>query len=241
MPGSDSDSIRLKRHLKRLVTDFEALTRKKVRKFSKKNVHDLRIVVRRLRVALWLAQEGATPVVRALRKLGRALGKERELTVAIQDATHYGLRTGGLRSKREMARIAIARRLNSKRRKRLHRRLQQALTGLRRNPRLELDVPIRELRDASNSWLRKPTRQPQQYHELRILMKKVRYTLEALGRTSTPVRKLQDTLGREHDLQVLKTRVANTARVRRDELQERHKARRMIKPVIRFATRKLQR
>ena len=70
------------------------LTPEVSKKPSGNSVHSLRVAIRRTRAVLWCSHHSSAnlhfkKLNERLRKLGRALGRVRELDVAIKDANHY--------------------------------------------------------------------------------------------------------------------------------------------------------
>ena len=82
---------------------------------------------------------------------------------------------------------------------------------------------------------------PTERHELRIQAKKVRYVLECLGRRSAGLESLQDHLGREHDLQVLRELTIGAKRALvADQRAARAAADRVMPRALRSAMRELR-
>ena len=123
-------------HLVNYLTNQEHLFEKQVQETyqdpTRKNVHELRVTVRRIRAALWLIEHGSPRISfgklpSSLRKIGQVLGEQRELDVAIQDGTNYHLKTKKLKSQRRSTRKILCSKINSKHRKKIHRQLERLL------------------------------------------------------------------------------------------------------------------
>lgn len=204
-------------------------------------VHDLRVCVRRLRTALWLAgHDKKIPRLGALsgslRNLGKILGGLRQLDVAIADAKFYRLPVGDLKVRRKEARkeadAALAPKLGAALYKKLG-RLVRVLNERGGGP----------LKGASKllgrvKTLKGPSPAPGakgEFHLFRIFMKKVRYTIEAFGLKPGPIKTLHDQLGKAHDLEVLQRLVGKNGAVLKDEILFRKRAAKIAGPAVRLA------
>lgn len=214
-------------------------------KLSVDDVHDLRVTTRRLRASLSVLLHGmeskaARKAHRKLRTLGLALGERRMWDIAMRDAITYQLSTATMKKRHARSSQALQRALGKK-------RIDVLLAGLDEvEPEISL-IPFERVGPwlASFEWelayrLLQPPRTPKARHQLRIQMKKVRYVLESFGRSSRSLRKLQDHLGREHDLVVLQTYVGRKANVARDARRERLRADKVRGPALRSAMRNLR-
>jgi CHAD domain-containing protein len=94
---------------------------------------------------------------------------------------------------------------------------------------------VRRLRDRLQRAIVHPPTTNRARHLLRINVKKARYVLEATGRPVTPLVKLQDHLGRWHDLMVLSSVAGRTSQVTRARNREWMIARRLVRPALRRA------
>ncbi len=245
-----SDKVRLKR--KAGITPFisaqAGLLRKLIKKTrmrrTAKRVHDLRVSVRRLRVALWLAGHGKEiprfgALSKSLRNLGKGLGGLRQLDVAIADAKFYRLPVGDLKVRRKEARkaadVALAPKLGDILEKELGRlvRLLNERDG------------VGAVEGASKLLERVKTPKAlahgvkAEFHRFRIFIKKVRYTIEAFGLQPGRVKTLHDRLGKAHDLEVLQRLVGKNGAVRKDETLCRKRAAKIAGPAVRFARERL--
>lgn len=215
------------------------------RELSVDDVHQLRVATRRLRAALSVLRHGRDRgrfgrAQRELRSFGRALGACRSLDIAIRDARVYHVDTARLEKRRARAGAALRRALKPA-------RVNALVTDLRRVEKV-LDSVAFERVSAwieSLEWdvayrLASPPRTADARHELRIELKKVRYVIESLGRRSAALPKLQDQLGREHDLIVLQSLVGRVPGAARDERRARARARALIRPALISALRNLR-
>jgi CHAD domain-containing protein len=98
---------------------------------------------------------------------------------------------------------------------------------------------VRRLQNRLQRALNHPPTTNRARHRLRINVKKARYVLEATGRPVTPLVKLQDHLGRWHDLMVLSSVAGPTSQVTEALNREWMIARRLVRPALRQAIRSL--
>jgi CHAD domain-containing protein len=195
-------------------------------------VHDARVASRRVREVLALiAADGGNGTVlkarRRLRRAGRVLGRVRELDagLALLDelvAEHAELMgevqaaTGGLaeaRRKKARAFGDLSGRFEAKLRKNLDAVLEELGGADALECRRALAAQIDQRRHRLLRAIRAAgvTYAPEHLHEARIALKRLRYSTELAAELSGqranrvlgPLRRLQDILGRMHDLHVL--------------------------------------
>ena len=201
-------------------------------------VHQARVASRRLREAIPVLAEDvksnkASKAQGKVRKLTRALGVVRELdvTLTVLDELAVGdtlpraaleeVRTRVV-EERERRRATMLKRLENVKVEKLDRRLESVGEALQ-------EADTEHWRDALAARLATRAKalkaamaeagqmyNPERLHQVRIATKKLRYGLEIAGeggvRSALPavrhLKKVQDTLGRLHDLQVLQGHVA---------------------------------
>jgi CHAD domain-containing protein len=199
------------------------------------SVHDARVATRRIRAALPFVFDAPEAAARQLRRIGRALGRVREL-----DATDALLTTFEQNAPETTPAIAVLRR---DLRDRLNRERRRMVKVLDLHPRsiaraIERGDRFTRLSSIWRSWrheLRAATRRraadvreaieratavymPNRSHSARIQIKKLRYTTElalAAGLMQSidvldPLQKAQRRLGALHDLHVLGATVEQT-------------------------------
>jgi CHAD domain-containing protein len=200
---------------------FEVLLKKASKHPRTKNIHQIRVTMRRLAVVI---------SSRNLQKLAKVLGNKRDLDVAIENARNYGLRTGKLERAQKKAR---------KKSKRVLKAFNPML--LKRPPNKNIlmayKIMMRKLTEALAS-LEKMDMDKKQLHLFRITLKQVRYGLEAVGLVQENLQKLQDLLGRIHDLEKLQKLKGKNTRIKKDEDKAIQKVVASYEPVIR-AVRKI--
>ncbi len=231
-------------YLKRQAQMFDYQARRVYRDTSIKNVHELRVTIRRIRAALWLVEHSSRhhtfkKLRVSLRKLGQALGECRELDVAIQDAGQYHLKVGKIKAERKTARRKLLVPINPKNIKKILEQLESAVRKVQKYPELDLTPGIIRLRSNLSPWMSKNNLSDQELHTLRILAKKNRYILEAFKTPTQPLRKLQGFLGRGHDLTVLQDYLGKNFKVQLNLFMQNRKAKRAIKPALQFTLKQL--
>lgn len=212
---------------------------------TRENVHKLRVTIRRIRAVLWLIEHGSPHISfgrlpSSLRKLGLVLGEQRELDIAIQDATHYHLKTKKLKSRRRSTKNILFSKIGSKHGKKIQHKLKKAVRQMQSHPELNLTVGLSQLRGRLIPWLRKTRIDDKDLHRLRVTIKKTRYALEAIGKPVQPLRNLQGPLGRGHDLKVLQELTEKNTKAQSAAAAHYKKARQVIQPALRFAIKQLE-
>lgn len=229
---------------KTYVKKFEKQVRRTRREISPKNVHQLRVTVRRIRAVLWLAEHG-TPSLSfgklkvKLRQLGQALGSLREIDVAIRDAEKHDLPTNRLKKKRKSARRDLKRQMTAKPSLKMMARLDEALGKIKKRREFNISHGVSLLQKRILPWTHRVLRTGDDFHRLRIITKKTRYALEAIGKPSRPLRDLQEILGKGHDLEVLQNYLGKEPALQAEMKKQYNQARRLVRPTIRFAVKSL--
>ncbi|HTL12294.1 MAG TPA: CHAD domain-containing protein [Bdellovibrionota bacterium] len=188
---------------------------------SRTTVHQLRIATRRARAALALVDGGSKPIaikkVRPLlRELGNILGRIREVDTAMNQAKAYGFSRSKLRIRREKLGRRTVRALKRARNERLADDILEIARQVQTRPPLGLSGAVSRLQRKIIAWRGPAPRKPSELHDLRITVKKTRYTLEVLGKKSRRLADLQDLLGKIHDLEMLETIFSKKSSTRRD-------------------------
>jgi CHAD domain-containing protein len=196
-------------------------------------VHDLRVALRRCRSVAAVMQEvdpdPAWPEMRKLgKKLFRQLGELRDTQILEEWTKKLGTEADPIRERmlgvfeanekeQQEAALRAVDKFDQKSWKKLARRLQ------RRSRLVPADGPAAEclalerLEAAKVLHVRAlRTEKPEAWHELRMGVKRFRYTAESLlpgryGEWGEDLKRLQDLLGEVHDLDVLSARIAETA------------------------------
>jgi CHAD domain-containing protein len=216
------------------IERFRELSSDLARKLDSENVRRLRVLTRRLRAHLWLLRRVSPKVKvkscrRHLKRLGRVLGKYRTYDVAAHDASEFGLFTQNILRNRakaaekvhiELAAVKRAEVLNHLMRVRA--KTQQVEDGAYIPILEDLQSQVIELRKKAH-----PSRAD--LHNIRIRIKKIRYLLEILGSDARDLKHAQSSLGKLHDIQVLKQLEGATQKMRKEEMKATRKARNVLR------------
>ena len=225
------------------IEKFKSLARKVAKGQKRSDVHDLRVVTRRLRVIFWLMKQSKSVKIPAktrssLRKLGRSLGERRQLDVAIRDAAYYKLNAAKLEPLHRESSTALSSFLTSKKIDKLAKELRRIRQELICFSIFNFSKPMQTLLFKLNQWTAFPSNKAE-LHEFRIQIKKILYALEAVGQPVLPLTRIKDCLGRAHDLEALGKYFRNARRIRTDETQKIKGAEKLFKPAVFFAMKKL--
>ncbi|MBA2404771.1 MAG: CHAD domain-containing protein [Bdellovibrionales bacterium] len=197
------------------IKQFEKLVKVARKQATEKSIHKIRVTARRL-----------TPVLKnkKLRKMARVLGKERDLDVAINNANHYQLATRILRQAKKAAHKNTGAKLK---------KIDIKIPAHSSNARMLIDFK-RMMRKQNLKLKQFSQAKPSQIdlHRLRIVFKKVRYGLEAIGIIQPQLQNMQDLLGHIHDLEVLQELLGEDQAVLRDKSKAKRQVNRSYRQVI---------
>ncbi len=208
------------------------------------HVHDLRVLTRRLRAAVWVGRllggrRGFRRTRRLLRTLGRALGERRMIDVVLEDARRLGLDARRTEGRKAGADAVLLRAVRRVRRRGLSDRLRRAAAALERGASEDLPLALAGLAGTLTSAYARRSGGPSALHRLRVEAKKGRYVLELLDLPTARLREVQRRLGRWHDLDVLQRELGRNARAAREQAAERAAAERVLPRAIETSSRDL--
>ena len=172
------------------------------------DVHDLRLCVRKLRAVLWLLKK-SSPSIRfrkyenKLRDLGHVLAEVRELDVAIHGAKKFQIHRKLLKHKRKRARKHLRESTHKKTISRVGVLSAEVIDCLRGYDTISFNQAAEKLCSQINTLFKNGKINSKDLHKMRICFKSARYTLDALGRSGSPLKPIIEYLGDAHDLQVL--------------------------------------
>ncbi|MDP9352360.1 MAG: CHAD domain-containing protein [Chloroflexota bacterium] len=218
-------------------------------------LHDMRVAIRRSRAAMSLFRDFLPPDVQRLReelgRVARVLGEVRDLDVQIEQLAAWERASGEgggqafkpvrdiLTARRERARRRMVQVLDSRRYERILTELQALLSRGPGDAPEAASISIFETApDLIQRRYRKLKRRgknlnssspPEEYHELRINGKRLRYALEFLRKVYgepvqaliPPLTRLQDLLGAHQDAEVAMSQLAEMAAKRGKHLPPR--------------------
>ncbi|MBI3829691.1 MAG: CHAD domain-containing protein [Planctomycetes bacterium] len=219
---------------------FERLAVKTRAGMSVAQVHDLRVLTRRMRACVWIMlRVRERPVLRelrrALRRLGRVLGERRMFDVAREDAAAFKLDAAPLDAPRAYAGKMARERLKSWRRREITILAKRSARQLAGSPLSHAALGLAELDERLQAALREAPKGKAQQHRLRIEAKKTRYVLEIFGRKTDAIKDLQGRLGRAHDLEVLQEVLGPSPTAAIEEEKAWGKARRIMRKTVKIA------
>lgn len=246
----------------------EDLRLKRAGKVSPERVHRLRVTLRHLRSDLGFLKyvkerRQSMKLSRRFHKWSRALGVIRELDVGAVDCRAFQIDVQKLVHKRRKVCKKFCRSFSKWQADDFHNLLEESAEEIQNISEAELRKSVRllsyklkrwgvwieKLSGAGTRW--DLSLQVQKFHELRIQVKKARYFIEALGHPSRDLQKLQDVLGRLHDLEVAQKKflrnveLSSTAKSLKHRKIDRQKevlasrAVKLAKPVIKSTCRYL--
>ncbi|OYZ23558.1 MAG: hypothetical protein B7Y39_04425 [Bdellovibrio sp. 28-41-41] len=234
--------------IKYLKTQFrivELILPKVSRKPSGKSIHQLRLATRRARVALWILENSSSAVrfkelSHDLRKLGKTLGQIREVEVSIQDANHYDLELFDLKTRRTYAQKEIQNLVSEKKRNDLAKKFADAENAIGNIGPASFSLMRDKLIVKIHRQLKLCARGEIKPHKLRIVLKRTRYALEAIGKSVAKIKSLQDVLGDAHDLVTLQMYVGKNRKIKHEQHALNVQATRLIKPTLHFVVAQLE-
>jgi CHAD domain-containing protein len=234
----------LAKYLETQSTNISCLAPKVPHHMSGKTVHDLRVAIRRTRAVLWVLRHSSVDIYfndleRKLRKLGKSLGRVRELNVAIEDAGRYHVDSSQLVARQKNAQKKLRKQIDRVQMNKLIKRLSALEKEVGSINTSFLKGAREDLRRKLSRQLKKQDHGQTDFHGLRITVKKTRYALETMGKPVEPLKRLQDILGDAHDLEVLQAFIGKDVKIKADQRTLNKKATCITKPALRFAVSQL--
>jgi CHAD domain-containing protein len=215
-------------------------------RLSSNDIHNLRVLIRRLISIIWLARLGSPKTKRPkfrrvqlrLRRLANGLGNRRVMDVNRALAKEFRLNLPeseegkyqrACRRAKSVIETEFQRRNNVNYWKKVGRKLDQngAWSEAKMRKRMK-----RRIRRQRREWNACKNRKPDDYHALRIFLRRLRNAFEILNIPNDELRRHQDLLGRAHDLSefrlalgrtVTSKEIANLARAESAAWQEAKK------------------
>lgn len=228
-------TINLQDHLTELVNDGRALSYQLENHFNGKIVHKLRVCVRRLRTMIDLVGDELPQTEKQqLKKVWKQLGKVRDFDVSRELAEKYSLNESQIKQKRSLARKKLRTQLTDKKMQKLFDEMEKLSL---RSTSSKVD-PLPLLRELRMRLIQTPSG-PENLHELRIVLKKIRYFREALGFDVEAFKEYQDTLGEFHDLEVFHEKHPNSLAIRKALRSKKEKAMLIARPAVQLGMKAL--
>lgn len=233
--------------VKYLETQSEAiacLAPKVSRRLTGKLLHKLRVAVRRAKITLWCLKHSTAhlrfkKLSHHLNKLEKALGKVRELDVAIKDAKSYEIDSSTMKLLRKRCQKKLGKLICHKKMDILLKELKAAERVARSNSPILLTETRDILGKLIENKIKHPIHSPKKLHSLRIDLKKIRYALEALGKPVDPMKPLQTLLGDAHDLMLLQKLSVTNKKAKSDQRSLNRQSMLLAGKVLPFAAAQL--
>lgn len=217
------------------ASTVKKLSEKVAKDLDSESVHQLRVSTRRLSAGLSLLKVKKKELKELKAELGalrKALGIQRQLDVAIENARAYGLDTAPIKYLRSRAGRKVQKRLDGLHRQELSEHLESVLKREElpdaKQLRKRLEKELEFCKKAKKNWPEKKAKR----HQLRIRLKKTRYLLEALGEEPKKLKKVHDAMGKARDLRALRDWAKDNAEIKKDENRAWKEAEKNLKPAL---------
>ena len=191
-------------------------------------IHKLRVNTRRLRASFWVLDHDykrcpeSDSTLREIKHLGRVLGERRQFDVAFEIANEYRVNANYLKSRWELA-GQNALKILSLNGQNITTRLENICHTLNLTPP-RVKNSHDHLKHKLKLWRSHASYKKDDFHKLRIFVKKLNYIFEARNlEAHKKLKKFQDLLGNLHDLVVIEELVKTTFSVKRDIKKYRYK------------------
>ncbi|WP_407676992.1 CHAD domain-containing protein [Peredibacter starrii] len=170
------------------------------------------------------------------KKLGKTLGKVRDLDVAIRNAKAYNLDNKKLKKERKHLRKKVKKSLKPSKLHKLNIKVRSATNEVNQNP----NVPARaqEMIKRLHEW--EHPLDNDDLHSFRKTIKEVRYLLEATGQKTDYLINLQDHLGKVHDLAVFARIYEKNPTIEKEREVQIEESKKLANPAIKRALAELR-
>ena len=174
-----------------------------------KAVHDLRVVTRRLRSAIWILKQGSKINVdprlkQELQRWTRVLGKRRQIDTLLRNSSQFHLQVAALKKKQQIANQELVCTLTPKSREQIITHLKSICHALKSGKKIHQKPVLQKAYERFFPLVDNWSLNNRALHQVRVSSKKMRYILEFFDLPAKPLQHLQSYLGKVHDLQVLK-------------------------------------
>ncbi|MFL5784860.1 MAG: CHAD domain-containing protein [Bacteriovoracaceae bacterium] len=228
-------TLDLRDHLSALVNDGRELREVLIQHMSIKDVHKLRVCVRRLRTDLALLKSPLSDHDKKhLKKIWKKLGRVRDLDIAKDLSEKFSIKPKEVLKERHEARKKLEHILKDKDTEKLFDDIEKFSF---RMDTAHVD-PVPHINDLRRDLIQTP-RTEDDLHGLRIVLKKIRYLAEALGLGVEAFKEFQDVLGEFQDLEIFHKRYPGSLEVRRERKNSRDRALSFARPALSLGFRAL--
>lgn len=199
---------------------FNEIGEKKTSRLDADEVHDLRVCTRRARAVLQLVNQVSSKKIfrtayKSMKKVGAVFGNRRTLEVAFEGAVKYNMDGSELRNQIKASKKKIGRFFTKKQKKEISDLLEKSSKKLKKVHHFE--GVLKNFIDEGEKWLTARLQSKDDFHQLRIEVKQMRYLLEVFGYKIPSLVKLQEYLGDAHDLEQLQRLLGKNLRALKDE------------------------
>ena len=170
------------------IEKFVKLLKKAKKKPRPEIIHKIRTTIRRLDILLNKKE---------IKNLMKVLGRERDLYVAQELALSFGLSAKNIKHKNKIQKNSAFKEIKSFDLKVLHFKDESKILLQFKKAMRKLDLKLEKFSCESLDQ--------KKMHQFRILLKKIRYGLEAIGQSSPSLEEMQEHLGKIHDMDVLQS------------------------------------
>jgi CHAD domain-containing protein len=228
-------TLDLRDHLSSLVNEGRDLREALIQHMSTKDVHKLRVCLRRLRTDLALMKSPLSDHDKKhLKKVWKKLGKVRDLDIAHDLSKKFSLKMKTVQEERHEARKKLEHVLKDKDTEKLFDDMEK-LSFRKESAHID---PLPHIDKLRRDLIRSPAGEDH-LHSLRIVLKKIRYLAETLGYGVEAFKEFQDVLGELQDLEVFHKRFPDSMEVQRERKARRNRALSFARPALALGFRAL--
>lgn len=231
--------INVQDYLKKEVSESKTLLKEMKKRPTKDLNHKLRVSIRRIRTIIQLLQkDGKAPLPKKenkiLKKMWQHLGEVRDFDVSEEIAQKHELPLQRIRRERKDIDGKLQKDLTKANLKKLLNHLQE-LSADKALKHVHPAPVISTIRDRINAL----STENDNMHAFRIVLKKVRYLMEAMNIEDEEFKKYQDVLGKLNDLKVFLDCQGESANVRGAYRRQLNKAHTILDPAKKLALKSL--
>lgn len=215
------------------------------RKLGEEDVHKLWVATRRARAAFWVIKHSSVPtrfdkLESLLKALGKDLGNVRELDVAFRDADHFKMKCSSLGGQRKSALKRLKKITVQSAIDRIGKQFEAAEKSLMEAGPILLGRPNEVLKVKLEDCAKGSAHGKKARHKLRTALRKVRYSLEAIGRPVAPLNHIIKALGDAHDLERLQAFLHKKGKVRTEQKALNAQVKHLSLPALHYAVKQLE-
>jgi CHAD domain-containing protein len=209
------------------------------------DLHALRVTTRKIKSIIWLLKSSdiakKSKLNKNLKELAHILGQVRELDVGITDSKKFGLHGARLENQKHKALKNLNTHLQSKKFRKIQHELKDFQKEIEKSDQLEISGAVTIMKSKLHGNGRKQPSSKPALHRMRRDFKRARYILEIFDRPVSPLKTVQDKLGRIHDLELLEKMCGRHKMVTKEILKRQKAADRLVLRGSRFAIEQLSR